>query len=117
MTREELTHKWNGYKGIIIYPTDDVEELINATIEELEQEPKTDILVEIEKQEKWLLQAGYSQYNVDIVLYTIKSLLTKQEPKTEQCKIFEADYYKNRIIGVDINHAKAREYINHDNNM
>lgn len=42
MTREELVHKWNSYKGIIIYPTDNVKELINATIEELEQESVLD---------------------------------------------------------------------------
>ncbi len=44
MTREELIHKWNSYKGIIIYPTDNVKELINATIEELEKEPCEDCI-------------------------------------------------------------------------
>jgi hypothetical protein len=37
------------------------------------------IKAEIEKQEKWLLQAGYNQYNVDIAFSTIKSLFAESE--------------------------------------
>ena len=32
---------------------------------------------EIDRQEKWLLQAGYTAYNVDIALDTIKSVLAE----------------------------------------
>ncbi|MBQ1573925.1 MAG: hypothetical protein IIZ78_22605 [Clostridiales bacterium] len=32
---------------------------------------------EIERQEKWLMVAGYNQYNVDIALDTIKSVVDK----------------------------------------
>lgn len=50
---------------------------------EKEQEPKTDILdkirAEIETQEKWLAQAGYNAYNVDIAFNSIKLLLAEME--------------------------------------
>ena len=46
---------------------------------------KSDILDkirnEIEKQEKWLLQAGYNAYNVDIAFSSIKSVLAESEDK------------------------------------
>ena len=52
----------------------------NMAIKALSQEPILDkIKAEIEKQEKWLLQAGYNQYNVDIALSAIKSLLKESE--------------------------------------
>lgn len=45
-----------------------------------EQEPVIDKLkAEIEKQEKWLLQAGYNEYNVDIAFSAIKSVLAENE--------------------------------------
>lgn len=37
------------------------------------------IRAEIEKQEKWLLQAGYNTYNVDIAFNSIKLALAKSE--------------------------------------
>ena len=37
------------------------------------------IRAEIEKQEKWLLQAGYTAYNVDIALDAIKSVVAESE--------------------------------------
>ena len=48
---------------------------------------KERIRAEIERQEKWLLQAGYNTYNVDIAFSSIKSELKKaleQEP-CENC--------------------------------
>ena len=39
------------------------------------------IRTEINRQEKWLLQAGYTAYNVDIALDAIKAVLTKSEDK------------------------------------
>lgn len=57
-------------------------------LEELKREPTTEeIKAEIEKQEKWLLQAGYNSYNVDIAFSTIKSLLAGSEGITtcENC--------------------------------
>jgi len=45
-----------------------------------EQEPVIDKLkAEIEKQEKWLLQAGYNAYNVDIAFNSVKSVLAENE--------------------------------------
>lgn len=50
---------------------------------ELGKEDKIKVLdkirAEIEKQEKWLLQAGYNAYNVDIAFSSIKSVLTESE--------------------------------------
>lgn len=37
------------------------------------------IRTEIEKQEKWLLQAGYTAYNVDIAFDAIKSVIAESE--------------------------------------
>ena len=41
------------------------------------------IRTEIERQEKWLLQAGYNSYNVNIALDAIKSTLTDWRVKHE----------------------------------
>lgn len=37
------------------------------------------IKAEIENQEKWLLQAGYNSYNVDVAFDAIKSVLAESE--------------------------------------
>ena len=37
------------------------------------------IRAEIERQEKWLMDAGYNAYNVDIAFNAIKHLLTESE--------------------------------------
>ena len=37
------------------------------------------IRAEINRQEKWLLQAGYTAYNVDLVFDTIKAVLAESE--------------------------------------
>lgn len=51
-----------------------IEELCKLAIKALEQEPVLDkIKAEIERQEKWLLQAGCTAYNVDIAFDAIKS--------------------------------------------
>ena len=48
----------------------------------VEQEPILDkIRAEINRQEKWLLQAGYTAYNVDIALDAIKSVVAESEGK------------------------------------
>jgi len=39
------------------------------------------IRAEINRQEKWLLQAGYTAYNVDIAFNTIKAVLAESENK------------------------------------
>lgn len=58
-------------------------ELLNGgTDKTLEQEPMLDkIRAEINRQEKWLLQAGYTAYNVDIAFDTIKAVLAESEVK------------------------------------
>ena len=53
-------------------------------IKALEQESIVDkIRTEIERQEKWLMVAGYNQYNVDISLDTIKSVVDKYKAESE----------------------------------
>jgi hypothetical protein len=39
------------------------------------------IRAEIDRQEKWLLQAGYTAYNVDIAFDAIKAVLAESEEK------------------------------------
>ena len=57
-------------------------EQIKEIVKALEQEPILDkIRAEINRQEKWLLQAGYTAYNVDIAFDTIKALLAESENK------------------------------------
>lgn len=46
------------------------------------QEVLSKIRAEIEKQEKWLHQAGCNTYNVDIALDAIKSILADLEGET-----------------------------------
>lgn len=46
----------------------------------LDQEPIFDkIRAEIDRQQKWLLQAGYTAYNVDIAFDAIKSVVAESE--------------------------------------
>ena len=49
----------------------------------VQPKPKTDVLdkirAEINRQEKWLLQAGYTAYNVDIAFDAIKAVLAESE--------------------------------------
>ena len=59
------------------------EEVIADTVESIwGKPPYIDMLdkirAEIDKQEKWLLQAGYTAYNVDIALDAIKSVVTER---------------------------------------
>ena len=59
-----------------------VEDLIESYCEEREQGRKLEqIRAEIDRQEKWLLQAGYTAYNVDIAFDSIKSVLAESEAK------------------------------------
>ena len=39
------------------------------------------IKAEIDRQQKWLLQAGYTTYNVDIALDAIKAVVAESEDK------------------------------------
>lgn len=83
MTREEAKH----WLEIELKTWEDeckskhpIKEAFSVAIETLEQEPVIDKLkAEIEKQEKWLLQAGYNAYNVDIAFNSVKSVLAENE--------------------------------------
>ena len=62
------------YKGIL--EDKDYKRLCKA----LDNENVLDkIRAEIDRQEKWLLQAGYNTYNVDIAFDSIKSVLAESE--------------------------------------
>ena len=53
---------------------------LDMAIEALRKEPILDkIRAEIDRQEKWLLQAGCTAYNVDIAFDAIKSAVTESE--------------------------------------
>lgn len=49
----------------------------------VQSKPKTEVLdkikAEIDRQEKWLMDAGYNAYNVDIAFNSIKSVLSESE--------------------------------------
>ena len=89
MTREEVIEElkilkedyWvdDGY-GHETKQYDDTMFALDMAIKALEQEPIIDkIRVEINRQEKWLLQAGYTAYNVDIAFDAIKAVLAESE--------------------------------------
>ena len=51
--------------------------LIEAYADSKVNEVLDKLRAEIERQEKWFMDAGYNQYNVDIALDTIKSVVDK----------------------------------------
>lgn len=62
--------------------------VIRDTVEEMKQEyiereVLDKIRAEIERQEKWLMDAGYNQYNVDIALDAIKLVVDKCKAESE----------------------------------
>ena len=64
--------------------TDDVAETVTIEVSlDWWNKPKTDVLAkiraEIDRQEKWLLQAGCTAYNVDIALDAIKAVVKEKE--------------------------------------
>ena len=61
----------NGVELAVIAPTYTEQEIVKPYLEK--------IRAEIEKQEKWLLQAGYNTYNVDIAFNSIKLALAENE--------------------------------------
>ena len=68
---------YEAYSVLAKEPCDDVPDINDGNIKELEVLDK--IRAEIEKQEKWLLQAGYTAYNVDIALDDIKAVVAESE--------------------------------------
>lgn len=109
--REEIEHcslRYNlareqGCQGQVVwseylYKQGDVLAILDKKIAELEaaddckncppvtpQEPILDkIRAEIERQEKWLMIAGYNCYNVDIAFNAIKSEVAKYKAETEE---------------------------------
>lgn len=88
MNREECLdwlYRLRGEIYVYIQPKEWLIPMNNAldmAIKALEQEPVLDkIRAEIERQEKWLLQAGYTTYNVDIAFDAIKSVLAERSDK------------------------------------
>jgi hypothetical protein len=64
------------------FTTNEFEQAFAMAIKALEQEPILNkIRAEINQQEKWLLQAGYTAYNVDIAFDTINAVLAESENK------------------------------------
>ena len=68
----------------------DKEELIKALNYDRNQYEKgyndalDKIRAEIDRQERWLLQAGYDAYNVDIAFDAIKSVVAESEVRNER---------------------------------
>ena len=81
MTREEAIDLLDNLNGMIEDSRNsDYDTAFKMAIKALDQSPILDkIRAEIEKQEKWLLQAGYNAYNVDIAFSAIKSVLKESE--------------------------------------
>ena len=72
-----------GTNGTLFYQDQEPfmnKQCISSKVCEHDKEVVLDkIRAEIEKQEKWLLQAGYNTYNVDIAFNSIKLALAKSE--------------------------------------
>lgn len=78
MTREEAIEILNQI--YCDWRTEEEQEAIELAIKALVQGPIIDkIKAEIEKQEKWLMSAGYNAYNIDIAFRAIKSVLKESE--------------------------------------
>ena len=92
MTREEainlLSQMRKDGEGFL---SDNTIEAYDMAIKALEQEPILDkIRAEIDRQQKWLLQAGYTTYNVDIALDAIKAVVAGGETKEEPDELIKA---------------------------
>ena len=89
MTREEaikVIRKMLAYTDLSVRAnlTSDMVEACRLAIKALEQEPILDkIRAEIERQEKWLMDAGYNAYNVDIAFSSIKLVVNKYKTELE----------------------------------
>lgn len=59
---------------------EECDEAFDLAIKALEQTDTLDkIRAEIDRQQKWLLQAGYTAYNVDIAFDAIKAVVVESE--------------------------------------
>ncbi len=81
MTREEAIDLLDNLIGMVEdNHNSDYDTALQMAIKALLQEPIFDkiiaeIIAEIDREEKWLMQAGYNAYNVDIAFSAIKSVL------------------------------------------
>ena len=82
----ELVKRLKNFANEYAFADTDTMEVLNDAVDVIEelsaklQEPILDkIRAEIEKQEKWLLQAGYTAYNVDIAFDAIKAVIAESE--------------------------------------
>ena len=70
------------FLGFLIF-SKHIDSLTCKEVKEAVEMCKVDVLeqirAEIDRQEKWLLQAGYTAYNVDIAFDSIKSVLAESE--------------------------------------
>ena len=66
-----------GYFGTVECEVTDIE--VPNTNEVLDK-----IRAEIKRQEKWLMDAGYNAYNVDIAFNSIKSVINKYKAESEE---------------------------------
>lgn len=64
-----------AYKQIMIAAQDENE--VGEVLDKIKNE--------IDRQEKWLLQAGYNAYNVDIAFDAIKSVVAESEVQDADC--------------------------------
>lgn len=73
--RADITDEYGDMEDMQPY-----EDAVDMAIQALEQESILDkIRAEIEKQQKWLLQAGYTAYNTDIAFDSIKRVIAESE--------------------------------------
>lgn len=81
MTREEALKIWLPVIKTGVESMQEFNEALDMAIKALEREPCNDVLakirVEIDRQEKWLMDAGYTAYNVDIAFSAIKSAVAE----------------------------------------
>ena len=53
--------------------------IVDKLVQDRINEVLDKIRAEIDRQQKWLLQAGYTAYNVDIALDAIKAVVAEKE--------------------------------------
>ena len=80
MTREEASFILANIDRRVC--DDELNEALDMAIKALEVKPVLDkIRAEIDTQEKWLSQAGYSAYNTDIAFSAIKRAIVESEDR------------------------------------
>jgi len=106
MTREEAIKELQGHKGIIIYPSERMDEVIDMAISALEQEPSDD---ELENEYERGYEEGYKQCKE---LYEgLREQKSGELITCKECKYFEHDsFLKGSKVPLIVAHEICKKW-------